>query len=76
MGGANYFSFPSFQSGTGQEPHGRWGKATFVNAAAGDLSLTAGSPGIDQGVVLPGFNDAGSPWFYGGAAPDIGAFER
>jgi hypothetical protein len=73
-GGTNYFSFDSFRSGTGQEAHGLWGRPVFV--ASDDLRLASGSPGVDAGAVLPGFNDAGSNWPFTGAAPDIGAFEQ
>jgi len=54
--------------------HGQWGKALFANAASGDFHLAAGSPGIDRGAVLPGFNDPDSAWPSRGA-PDMGAFE-
>ncbi|HEY3083696.1 MAG TPA: hypothetical protein VGM69_27700, partial [Chloroflexota bacterium] len=73
--GTNYWGFASFQSGAHQEANGLWGPATFVNAAGGDFQLAGGSRGIDRGVVLPGFNDAGSAWPAGGAAPDMGAYE-
>ncbi|HEY3016686.1 MAG TPA: hypothetical protein VGJ41_16350, partial [Nocardioides sp.] len=73
--GTNYWSFSSFQSGSGQEAHGLWGTATFANAAGGDFHLATNSAGIDRGVVLPGFNDADSAWPSRGSAPDIGAFE-
>jgi VCBS repeat-containing protein len=46
-----------------------------VDAASDDFSLQAGSPAIDKGVVLTGFNDVSSPWPYSGSAPDIGAYE-
>lgn len=75
MGGANYFSFSAFQSGTGQERNGQWGRATFVNAAGGDFRLAAGSMGLDRGQPLSGFNDADSGWPSRGAGPDVGAFE-
>jgi len=65
----------NFQTATGQEIHGVNEKPTYVNAAAGDFHLQAGSQGIDKGVVLVGFNDANSQWPYSGSAPDIGAFE-
>jgi hypothetical protein len=74
--GRNYFSFSAFRTGARQEAHGHYGKATFVDAAGGDYHLAAGSAGVDGGAVLPGFNDAASPWPFTGAAPDIGAFER
>ena len=70
-----YNSLAEFQEATGQELNGIWGKATFVNPVTGDLRLQPGSPGIDQGVILPGFNDADSPWPFSGAAPDMGAIE-
>jgi hypothetical protein len=74
--GGNYYSFADFRSASGQEAHGQWGKASFANAAAGDFRLNAGSPGVDAGVVLVGFNDPTSAWPYTGTAPDIGALER
>ena len=74
--GTNQWGWEAFQKGTGQEAHGLYGKATFVDAAGGDYHLAAGSAGVDGGAVLPGFNDAGSPWPFTGAAPDVGAFER
>jgi hypothetical protein len=76
-GNAKYSSLSAFQSAAGQELHGLNIPATseFVNASAGDLSLKSTSQFIDKGVVLPGFNDANSPWPYSGSAPDIGACE-
>ncbi|MFA5309024.1 MAG: Ig-like domain-containing protein, partial [Dehalococcoidales bacterium] len=76
-GEAKYASISAFASGAGQETHGMSISATneFVAAAGGDLSLMADSQFIDKGEVLPGFNDANSPWPYSGAAPDLGAFE-
>ena len=35
-----------------------------------DVRLRAGSPAIDAGIALPGFNDG-----FVGSAPDLGAFE-
>ncbi|MFL5312396.1 MAG: malectin domain-containing carbohydrate-binding protein, partial [Myxococcales bacterium] len=55
----------------GQEPHGV--KAVPIYASGngpGEFALDPASPGFDQGVVLPGFNDG-----YTGAQPDMGAFE-
>ena len=74
---AKYASLSAFTAGAGQEAHGMSVNATgeFVNAAGGDFRLKAGSKFIDKGVVLPGFNDANSPWPYTGAAPDLGAYE-
>ena len=41
-----------------------------ADRAAVDLQLRPGSPAIDAGVPLPGFNDG-----YRGSAPDLGAYE-
>ena len=40
----------------------------FVNAAAQDFHLSAGSPAINAGVVMPGL-------LYNGSVPDLGALE-
>ena len=40
----------------------------------GDV-LAENSPGYDAGVIIPNFNDKYSAWPYGGAGPEIGAFE-
>ena len=40
----------------GDEPNGILGRPDFVDAAGGDFSLRAGSPGIGQGVALPNFS--------------------
>jgi len=58
------------QAATGQEMHGLNAVPGFANAAAGDYSLDDDSDLIDAGLFIPGINDG-----YGGAAPDIGAFE-
>ncbi|MFA5309344.1 MAG: Ig-like domain-containing protein, partial [Dehalococcoidales bacterium] len=76
-GEAKYSTLEAFIAGAGQEAHGMNISVTseLVNAAGDDLHLKAGSQFIDKGEVLPGFNDANSPWPYSGAAPDLGAFE-
>jgi hypothetical protein len=43
----------------------------FVDPAAGDLRLQAGSPAIDAGEVIAGVSEV-----FSGAAPDLGAWER
>lgn len=50
----------------------------FVNAAAGDYRLQAGSPAIDRGLVddITGSTDRDGASRFQGAAPDLGAFER
>lgn len=42
----------------------------FVNAAAGDFRLAAGSAAIDRGVVISPYTNG-----FAGRAPDVGAFE-
>lgn len=74
--GDRYGTLSSFQTGTGQEIHGMVVEdPMFVDADGDDFALQSTSPCIDKGVVLPGFNDAASPWPYYGSAPDIGACE-
>jgi len=43
----------------------------FVDPAAGNYQLQAGSPAVDKGVLLPPYTDG-----FSGSAPDLGAFER
>jgi hypothetical protein len=71
----NAQNLASFRSATGQELHGIAGQAVFANRAGKDFRLANGSPGIDGGVLITGFNDASSPWPRRGPAPDIGAYE-
>lgn len=62
----------TFQSLTGQEPHGISVEPGFTDAAgSSDYTLDPGSDLIDAGVAIPGINDD-----YCGTAPDIGAFEH
>ena len=68
--GTPYYSLSSFRSGTGQEFQGLSVAPDFVNPAAGDFGLVAGSALINGGVLIPGINDD-----YVGDAPDIGAYE-
>jgi hypothetical protein len=73
--GQAFTNLADFTAASGHEAHGLDADPLFVNAGGGDLRLQGGSPAIDQGVIIPGFNDAGSPQPYSGAAPDIGAYE-
>ena len=66
-----YKNLTTFRSSTGQEPHGISNEGTKFNS---DYSLRAGSPEINAGCVIVGFNDRG-PDAYKGSKPDIGAFE-
>jgi len=68
--GVVYSTIGAFRSATGFELNGRAGDPLFVNAAAGNYALGAGSPAIDAAVRLPGINDQ-----YAGNGPDIGAWE-
>lgn len=74
-----YTTLAAFRTASGQEAHGQGGYGTgdplYVNTASGNLRLQASSPCINAGLVIPGFNDANSPWPYQGSAPDIGAYE-
>jgi parallel beta-helix repeat protein len=60
----------TFQSLTGQEPHGFNVEPGFAGPAGADYTLAAASDLIDAGLIIPGINDN-----YNGLAPDIGAFE-
>jgi hypothetical protein len=53
----------------------QWGEVEFTHQGKTvritDHMVQAGNPALDEAVPLPGFNDE-----FGGAAPDIGAFEN
>jgi hypothetical protein len=68
------YNFADFQSVSGQEAHGMGTDPGYVDAANGDLHITAASPCIDAGVVIPGINNVG-PDAYDGVAPDIGRYK-
>jgi hypothetical protein len=57
----------------GQEAHGISEDPKVTSST--DMHLQSNSPCIDRGVILPGFNDASSPWPYSGSGPDMGAYE-
>jgi parallel beta-helix repeat protein len=46
--GSAFTSLSAMQAATGQEAHGRQADPMFVDRAAGDLRLSAGSPAIDS----------------------------
>jgi hypothetical protein len=64
----------TFQSLTGQEPHGLDVAPGFADAANGDYTLDPTSDLVDAGGIIPGINDQGLH-AYQGLAPDIGAYE-
>ncbi|MBI2031534.1 MAG: right-handed parallel beta-helix repeat-containing protein [Candidatus Levybacteria bacterium] len=65
--GSTYGSITDFSSSTNQEKNGI---STSNFGWDSNFRLQTGSPLIDKGVVLPGYNDN-----FSGSAPDIGAFE-
>ena len=66
-----YRTLSSFQTSTRQELHGISDARTIFDS---DMSLKPGSPDIDAGCIVKGFNDR-EPNAFRGLAPDIGAFE-
>ncbi|MEK7542611.1 MAG: malectin domain-containing carbohydrate-binding protein [Patescibacteria group bacterium] len=73
--GPTYDSLAALRAATGLEMNGISAMPLFADAANRDFRLLPGSPGIDGGVLIPGFNDQDSAWPYRGSAPDMGAFE-
>jgi hypothetical protein len=67
--GNSYTTIPAFYSATGLEQHGLNHNPEFINPSS-DFRLSAGSPLIDSGVMIPGVNDG-----YLGDKPDIGKYE-
>ena len=70
-GNGAYQNLADFQRYVSQEMHAISNSNTRFNP---DFSLGLGSPEIDAGTVITGFNDHGE-WAYTGLRPDIGAFE-
>jgi len=68
--GTSYYTIEELRAGTGWLTHGIDEYPLFADTEGGDYQLTAASPCIDAGVVLPGINED-----YEGSAPDMGAFE-
>ncbi|MBW2530443.1 MAG: hypothetical protein JRI55_03125, partial [Deltaproteobacteria bacterium] len=61
----------TIEAADGYEPHGIHDTPVYdPNNAEGEFALDPSSPGFDDGVILPNFNDA-----YQGAGPDRGAHE-
>lgn len=69
--GVSYNTLALFASAVGEETHAVFSAPGFLNAAARDYYLAAGSALVDRGLPIPGVNDG-----FLGAAPDLGAFEQ
>ena len=69
--GTNYATLADVQSELGQEQHGISADPALANPAAGDFTPLPGSALINQGLVIPGINEATPD-----GRPDIGAVER
>lgn len=68
--GNTYNSLTAFSSATNQEINGIVSNPDFVSIANADFHISASSPFIDKGEIIPGFNDD-----YTGTKPDIGKYE-
>ena len=64
----SFGSLETLREGTDFEEHGIAGDPSFVGAASANFRLREGSPAVDAGVVILGFNDPLSAWPYSGAA--------
>jgi parallel beta-helix repeat protein len=64
----NLDTLDAFTVRTGYDSHGRFGDPRFVNRAAGDYHVSAGSPAVDAGTEILGDG-------HNGTAPDVGRFE-
>jgi parallel beta-helix repeat protein len=70
-GKGNTSSWDQFRSWTGYDAHGVSANPAFVDRANRDYRLSSGSPAVDRGTILNGWNDT-----YLGSAPDMGRYER
>jgi len=68
--GKSYDTLEAFALATRQEAHGLAAGPGLQAPSQGDCRLAPGSPCIDRGIVIPGFNDG-----FRGTAPDLGAIE-
>ncbi len=79
LNNTGYEDLNSFQTATGQEPHGIWGDPKLdtslisgypSNSYIENLEFNSSSPAIDAGVLILGIN-----YDFKGNGPDIGAYE-
>jgi hypothetical protein len=68
-----YADLEAFRAATGLELHGLFGRPTFEDEAAGDLTPAAGSLLVDRGALIPGLT---TPGRVPDGRPDLGAMER
>ncbi|MFC4600690.1 DUF5123 domain-containing protein [Cohnella hongkongensis] len=77
--GVTYTGFSAYKAASGNDANSLFANPAFVNAAAGDLHLTASSPAINAGIVdlsIIGADDIDGDPRVIGASVDIGADER
>ncbi len=70
-GAASYTSLATFSAATGRNRHGMAADPLLLDPEHLDFTLSASSPAIDAGVILPGINDS-----FSGDGPDLGAHEQ
>ena len=73
--GVLYMTLLNFQTVTGHELNAISADSQFADSDNDVFTLLVTSPCIDKGEIIDNFNDANSPWFFMGAAPDMGAYE-
>ena len=67
--GEDYLDVAEYFAASGVCEHCLEGSPGFVDQAAGDYILNAGSPAVDQAILIPGINSLDS----NGNLPDMGA---
>jgi hypothetical protein len=74
---ATYTGLAAYQKGTGEDAHSRFADPKFLNAAAYDFQLAAGSAAIDAGSGKAGqYAPTDFDGVTRGVPPDIGAYEN
>ncbi|WP_372633988.1 right-handed parallel beta-helix repeat-containing protein [Cohnella sp.] len=77
--GVTYTGFSAYKTASGNDANSLFANPAFVNAAAGDLHLTASSPAINAGIAdlsIIGAYDIDGDARVLGSSVDIGADER